>query len=205
MTPVEYLDSLGVLNENTVVAHCVHLTPEDIKILREKNVKVVHNPGSNLKLASGIAHVTDMQKNGICVGLGTDGAASNNNLDMFKEMALTAKIHKIVDLDPTAMKANTVLRMATIDSAKALGMDQQIGSLEKGKKADICLIDTKKCHLAPMYNPVSHLVYAANGSDVSDVIVDGKVLVKDRNLLTLDTDDLIHRAQSFANKISNQQ
>ena len=203
MTPVEYLDNLGILNERTIAAHCVHLTNRDISILKEKKVKISHNPGSNLKLASGIAPIMDMQDKGLCIGLGTDGAASNNDLNMFEEMDLTAKIHKAVNLDPAAMDAWLVLRMATIDAANVLGLGHLIGSLEIGKLADICIIDGRKFHLVPLYNPVSQLVYAADGCDVSDVVVNGRIVVRNRNILTVNKEDLIKKVQLLANKIRN--
>ena len=135
----------------------------DMALLAEHDVKVAHNPESNMKLASGIAPVAELIGRGVCVGLGTDGCSSNNNLDLFAEMDMAAKLHKASSLDPTVLDAATVLRMATIDGARALGLDRQIGSLEVGKKADLIIIDTRKPHLTPMYNPVSHLVYAVGG------------------------------------------
>ncbi|MCK5849467.1 MAG: amidohydrolase [Kiritimatiellae bacterium] len=201
MTPVEYLEKSGILNEHTIAAHCVHLTSRDISILAEKKVKIAHNPGSNLKLASGIAPVVDMLDKGLCIGLGTDGSASNNDLNMFEEIDLTAKIHKVTRLDPTAVAAYSVLRMATIDAANALGLGDLIGSLEKGKRADICLIDSRKFHLVPLYNPISQLVYAVDGSDVNDVLINGRVVVRDRRILGLNKENLIKEVQLFADKM----
>ena len=203
MTPVEYLRNLEILNERTIAAHCVHLTSRDISILAERKVKIAHNPGSNLKLASGIAPIMDMLNKGLCIGLGTDGAASNNDLNMFEEIDLTAKIHKVTNLDPTAVNAYSVLRMATIDAANVLGLGHLIGSLEKGKMADICLIDGRKFHLVPLYNPISQLVYAADGSDVSDVLVNGRIVVRNGHILTLNKEDLIKKVQLLADKIRN--
>jgi 5-methylthioadenosine/S-adenosylhomocysteine deaminase len=203
ITPVEYLESLGILNERTIAAHCVHLTARDISILAEKQVKVAHNPGSNLKLASGISPVMDMLERGVCIGLGTDGAASNNDLNMFEEMDLTAKIHKVTNLDPTAVDAYSVFRMATIDAAHALGLGHVIGSLEKGKKADICMIDGRKPHLLPLYNPISQLVYAADGGDVKDVVIDGRIVVRNRKILTLNIENLLNKVQLLANTIQH--
>jgi 5-methylthioadenosine/S-adenosylhomocysteine deaminase len=172
----------------------VHLNEEDIALLSENRVKVIHNPESNMKLASGIAPVPDMLSSGITVGLGTDGCASNNDLDLFSEMDTTAKLHKIDTMDTTVMDALTVLRMSTIEGAKALGISNITGSLEKGKKADIIIIDTNKPHLIPLYNPYSHLVYSAKGSDVSHTIINGRLVMAERRLLIMDIDDVIKKA-----------
>jgi len=169
--PVEHLQSLGLLGPHLIADHCVHLRKNDIKILAENGVKVIHNPESNMKLASGIAPIPDMLAENVIVGLGTDGCASNNNLDLFAEMDMAAKLHKVNTMDATVMDALTVLRMATIEGARALGISEITGSFEKGKKADIIIIDTKKPHLTPMYNPYSHLVYAVRGNDVSHSII----------------------------------
>jgi 5-methylthioadenosine/S-adenosylhomocysteine deaminase len=154
-----------------------------------------------MKLAAGIAPITDFIKAGITVGLGTDGCASNNNLDLFQEMDFTAKLHKVNTFDPTVMDARTVLQMATIDGAKAIGLDEDIGSLEIGKQADIIIIDTDKPHLVPMYNPLSHIVYSVQGSDVRDVIVAGRILVRDQNLLTIDLEDILERVAEISEVI----
>jgi 5-methylthioadenosine/S-adenosylhomocysteine deaminase len=191
MTPVAHLDNLGILAPNVVACHAVVLTEEDIAILSQHDVKVAHNPESNMKLASGVAPVPDLLKAGICVGLGTDGCASNNNLDMFTEMDTAAKVHKVNRLDPTVMDAATVLRMATIDAARVLGLGHAIGSLEPGKRADLIVVDTSKPHLTPMYDPVSHLVYAVNGGDVRHVVINGRVVMADRELLTIDLDEVL--------------
>ncbi|MCK5312437.1 MAG: amidohydrolase family protein, partial [Desulfobacteraceae bacterium] len=143
---------------------------------------------SNMKLASGIAPVSAFLENGIITGLGTDSSASNNDLDLFTEMDSLAKIHKVVNHDPTIMDVKTVFQMATTGGAEAIGLKDKIGSIEKGKQADIVIIDMNKPHLVPMYNPVSHLVYNVKGSDVNDVIIDGKIIVKDKKLRTIDTD-----------------
>jgi 5-methylthioadenosine/S-adenosylhomocysteine deaminase len=163
--------------------------------MAEYGVKVVHNPESNMKLASGIAPIPRLLAEGVTVGLGTDGCASNNNLDLFTEMDMAAKLHKIHTMDPTVMDAVTVLRMATIEGATALGLEQSVGSLEVGKKADIIIVDTNKPHLTPIYNPYSHLVYAARGNDVSHSVINGQLVMRDRGLLTLDLDDLLMRAR----------
>ena len=166
-SPVGHLADLGVLAPNLLACHCVALDDQDLDLLQTHDVKVVHNPESNMKLASGIARVPAMLERGICVALGTDGCASNNDLDMFGEMDTTAKLHKVATLDPTAVRAETVLRMATIDGAHALGMAERIGSLEVGKQADLIVINTRQPHLTPFYHPASHLVYAARGEQLT--------------------------------------
>ena len=185
-TPVAHLADLGVLFPNVLACHCVALHDGDMALLKAFDVKVSHNPESNMKLASGIAPVPQLIDAGICVGLGTDGCASNNNLDLFLEMDTVAKLHKVHTLDPTVMDAETVLRMATIEGARALGLADRIGSLETGKQADIIVIDTNKPHLTPMYHPASHLVYAVRGSDVATVLIDGRLVMQDRQLKTID-------------------
>jgi 5-methylthioadenosine/S-adenosylhomocysteine deaminase len=154
-----------------------------------------------MKLANGITPVTDMMNAGITMGLGTDGCASNNTLDMIKEMSTAAKLHKVAMLDPTVMDAQTTVRMATINGAKALGMGKLTGSLEVGKKADIILIGLDKPHLTPIYNEYSHLVYAAGGADVDSVIINGKVVMEDRHLLTINEKDVMNEAREIAVKI----
>ena len=200
-TPVEHLHSLGILGPHLIADHCVHLDELDIKRMAEHGVKVIDNPESNMKLASGISPVPEMLAQGMTVGLGTDGCASNNNLDLFGEMDMAAKIHKIQTMDPTVTDAVTVLRMATIEGAKALGLEDITGSLEVGKKADVIVIDTHKPHLTPMYNPYSHIVYAARGNDVSHSIIDGRIVMEDRRLLTLDVADIIQKAKEKSKKV----
>ena len=200
-TPVEHLAKLDVLAPNVLACHCVALTPNDITLLQRFDIKVAHNVESNMKLASGVAPIPCLLKEGICVGLGTDGCASNNDLDLFLEMDTVAKLHKVKTLDPTAMDARTVLRMATIQGARALGLDESIGSLEKGKKADLIIIDTHKPHLTPMYNPVSHLVYAAMGSDVRTSIIDGAIVMEDGHLKTINLKSVLNNVTRIANEI----
>ena len=178
------------------------LTDDDIGLLKRHDVKVSHNPESNMKLASGIAPVPQLLAAGVCVGLGTDGAASNNNLDLFLEMDTAAKLHKVATLDPTVLDAETVLRMATIEGARALGLAERIGSIEPGKKADLILIDTRKPHLTPMYHAASQLVYAARGSDVATVIVDGRLLMEDGRLLTFDVKQAMDDVVGIAAEIT---
>jgi 5-methylthioadenosine/S-adenosylhomocysteine deaminase len=200
-TPVKYLDKIGVIDQNTLLVHAVWLTDDDIEIIAKRRASVSHNPESNMKLASGIAPVPALLKAGVTVGLGTDGCASNNNLDLFSEMDTAAKLHKVNTMDPTVMDAVTVLKMATIDGAKSLGLQDIIGSLEIGKKADVIIIDTRRPHLVPVYNPVSHIVYAAQGSDVQDVIVNGKILLRNKELLAFDMEDILGKVADIASRI----
>jgi 5-methylthioadenosine/S-adenosylhomocysteine deaminase len=202
-TPVKYLDSLGLLGPHLIADHCVHIDDADIKTLADHGVKVVHNPESNMKLASGIAPIPQMLSQGVTVGLGTDGCASNNNLDLFSEMDTAAKLHKVNSLDPTVMDALSVLKMATIHGARVLGLQNVTGSLEVGKKADIIVIDTHKPHLTPMYNAISHLVYAARGNDVSHSIINGQLVMEDRKLLTLDIAEIITRAREISIRVKS--
>jgi len=199
--PVQHLKDLGLLGSHLIVNHCVHINKPEIELLAENNVCIVHNPESNMKLASGIAPVPDMIAKGITVGLGTDGCASNNNLDLFGEMDMAAKLHKVNNLDPTVMNAQTLVEMATIEGAKVLGLEKITGSLEVGKRADLIVIDTNKPHLVPMYNPYSHLVYAASGHDVIHSIIDGNIVMEDRRLLTLDVEDIIERSKEKSCKV----
>ncbi|MEM3452577.1 MAG: amidohydrolase family protein, partial [Candidatus Hadarchaeum sp.] len=176
--PVEYLNSIGFLGPEVLAAHCIWVTDKEIKLLKDNGVKPVHNPTSNMKMGSGIAPVPEMLASGIPVALGTDGAASNNSLDMFKEMKLASLLAKARRLDPTVLPAMKALEMATINGAAALGLQAELGSLEVGKKADLIIVDLRKPHLSPMHDIVSHLVYSASGSDVDTVIVDGKILME---------------------------
>jgi len=203
-TPVRHLRNLGVLDRATTAVHAVWLDDEEISIIAGTGATVSHNPESNMKLASGVAPVPKMIAAGIRVGLGTDGSASNNDLDMFGEMNMAAKLHKVAALDPTVMDAHTVLRMATIDGAAVLGLDAVAGSIETGKFADIVLIDINQPHLTPLYNPYSHIVYACSGPDVKTVIVHGKTVVKDRRLLTIDIDAVIGEVNRIAREIAGQ-
>ncbi len=200
-TPVAHLADIGVLSPLLLACHCVALTDKEIEQLASFDVKVSHNPESNMKLASGIAPVPQLMDAGVCVGLGTDGCTSNNNIDMFLEMDSAAKIHKVNTLDPTVMDAQTVLKMATIDAAKALGLDKEAGSLEPGKKADVIIIDTNKPHLTPMYNIHSHLVYAAGGNDVETSIINGQVVMENRQLKTLEIQKVMADVNQIAKEI----
>jgi 5-methylthioadenosine/S-adenosylhomocysteine deaminase len=201
MSATRWLESLDFLGPNVLFNHGVWLGEEDLAILRKHGVTVSHNPESNMKLASGTAPVSRMLSLGIAVGLGTDGAASNNNLDMFEVMDFAAKLHKLATMDPTVLPAAQVLEMATIGGAKALQLDREIGSLEKGKKADIILVDTGKAHLQPMFNVYSQLVYAAKGSDVRTSIINGKIVMVDRKVLTLNEAQILQKAKEYRNRI----
>ncbi len=193
--PVQHLHSLGLLGPHLIADHCVHMEDGDIKLFADNSAKVIHNPESNMKLASGIAPIPEMLEAEIVVGLGTDGCASNNNLDLFTEMDMAAKLHKLNKMDTTVMDALTVMRMATIEGARALGLEEITGSLDVGKKADIIVVDLRKPHLTPIYNPYSHLVYSARGNDVSHTIINGKLIMEDRHLLNLDLDQIMEKAK----------
>jgi 5-methylthioadenosine/S-adenosylhomocysteine deaminase len=195
LTPVGHLAHLGLLSPQLLACHCVVLTDEDIALLKDFDVKVAHNPESNMKLASGVAPVPRLLEAGVCVSLGTDGCASNNNLDMFQEMDTAAKLHKVTRLDPTVLDARRTLEMATIDGARALGIEHLTGSLSVGKRADIIVIDTRKPHLVPLYRPESHLVYAVAGSDVSYSLINGRVVMAERRIETLDAAALMQGAR----------
>ena len=197
-SPVALVAKTGLLDLPVLAAHCVHLSPEDIAILAEKGTAVVHNPESNMKLASGIAPVTKLLKAGVTVGLGTDGAASNNNLDMLEEMRSAALLQKVANEDPEALPAYTTLEMATIGGARALGLGDKIGTLEAGKRADIILLNLRKPHLYPPHDVVAHVVYAARAGDVDTVIVDGEVVVEAGRLLTVDLDAVLDSARRCA-------
>jgi 5-methylthioadenosine/S-adenosylhomocysteine deaminase len=199
--PVAHIDDLGLLSPKLIADHCVHLSETEMDLLAERGVSVVHNPESNMKLGSGVAPVVDLIVRGVRVGLGTDGCAANNNLDLFTEMDSAAKLAKVHRLDPTALDAVTVLRMATIDGARALGMDRIIGSIEIGKKADIIVVNTDRPHLTPLYNPYSQLVYAATGADVRHTMVNGVVLMRDRHLQTLDLEGVMSEARVQAKRV----
>lgn len=198
LSPVAYLESLGILDGRTLLVHAVAVDAHDLSIIRQSGASVAHAPESNMKLASGVSPVPDMLAMGIPVGLGTDGSASNNDLDLFGEMSTSAKLHKVIRKDPTVMSAETVLRMASIGGAEALGLGRITGSLESGKKADLIVVNTRKPHLVPMYSPMSHLVYSVRGSDVRDVMVDGQMVVTEGKLLTVDVEKLIAEVMALS-------
>lgn len=201
LTPAAYLESLGFWETPAIAAHGVHLSPDDIAILQRRRVGLSHNPESNMKLASGAAPVAECLKAGLSVGLGTDGAASNNDLDMFEAMRQAAFLHKLADKDPTAASARTVLEMATIGGAAALGMADRIGSLEPGKRADLIVVSMRAARQTPMYDPISHLVYTTRGDDVRTTIVNGRILMRDRRVLTLDPASVLADARRLAVKV----
>ncbi|MGI6606371.1 MAG: amidohydrolase [Peptococcia bacterium] len=192
--PVELLASIGFFTgRHVLAAHCVHLAEEEIDILVRHHVGIAHNPESNMKLASGIAPVPQLIQRGAIVGLGTDGAASNNNLDMLEEMRTCALLHKVNTYDPTVMPADVVLEIATKNGAKVLGLSE-VGTLAPGQKADLLLLNLRQPHLTPLHQPVANLVYAAQSSDVQTVIVDGKIVMKDRQMLTMDEERILFEA-----------
>lgn len=206
MSPVKYLESLGLFEVKTIAAHCVHINDEDMNILARYKVGVAHNPTSNLKLASGIAPVASMIEKGIDVALGTDGAGSNNDHDMVEEMRLAALLPKGILYNPTIVPAKKVIRMATIEGARAIGLDDIIGSIEVGKRADIITIDFSGVHNLPQYDILpdsvySRIVYAAKSTDVNDVIIDGKVIMLDRKILTMDEEYILKHIDALANEI----
>ena len=199
--PAFYLDDLGLLYDRLIAAHAIHLSRDEIELLGRRGVKIAHTPESNMKLSSGLAKVSEMIETGLTVGLGTDGCASNNNLDLFQEMDTVAKVHKAFSLDPVDLDADTVLKMVTSWGAEILGFHGDLGTIEVGKKADIIVIDQEIPHLIPLYNPDSSLVYSANGGDVKDVIVNGQILLKDRVFQTLDPDEIMDRVTALSRKI----
>jgi 5-methylthioadenosine/S-adenosylhomocysteine deaminase len=201
LTPVAYLESIGFWGPRTVAAHGVWTTDADIAILRRRGVGVSHNPESNMKLASGTAPVAKYLAAGVTVGLGTDGAASNNDLDMFEAMRQAALLAKLATGDPTALPAAAAIEMATIDGARALGLDRLIGSLETGKRADLITVSTASARQTPLYDPVSHLVYVARGDDVRTTVVNGRVLMREREVRTLSRPQVIADAKAMAVRV----
>ncbi|MFZ2490492.1 MAG: amidohydrolase [Thermoanaerobaculia bacterium] len=202
LTPAAYLDSLGFLGDDVVAAHGVWLTPDEIKTFAAKKVGVVHNPESNMMLASGVAPVVEMIAAGIDVGIGTDGpAGSNNNLDMIEEMASAARLQKVMKLDPKALSARKVLELATIGGARALGLGDRIGTLEAGKQADVIIVDLQSPQAQPVYSVESAIVYAASGDAVVTTICDGRVLMRRGRVLTVDEKQTIAKAEEYRKKI----
>ena len=202
MTPGLYLDSLGFLGHDVVAAHCVWLTADEIKLFAAKKVGIAHNPISNMMLASGVAPVVDMRKAGVNVGVGTDGpAGSGNNMDMIGVMASAARLQKIGKMDPKALSARDVLQMATIDGARVLGLDDKIGTLEAGKRADVIVIDLQQVQEQPAYSVESTIVYAATGNAVVTTICDGRVLMRDRHVLTVDEPAVLAKAKYYRDKV----
>ena len=202
VTPIKLMDSLGMFELGTIADHAVHLTEEDMEIMAAKKVRVAHNPQSNLKLASGIAPVAKMLEKGICVGLGTDGASSNNNLDMLEECRAAAMLHKATTFDPLVVPAAKAWEMATVDGAKVLGFEN-LGKLEAGQYADIVLWDNHKPYWYPRHNKLSQLVYAANSSDADTVFIAGKKVLESGKLLTFDEEKIYAEAQACAERLVN--
>jgi 5-methylthioadenosine/S-adenosylhomocysteine deaminase len=203
LRPGAYLDAIGFLGDDVLAAHGVWLSSEEIALFREKKVGVAHNPESNMMLASGVAPVPEMRAAGIELGLGTDGpAGSNNNLDMFEEMASAARLQKVARNDPRALGARDVLEMATIGGARALGLAGKVGTLEKGKRADLILVDLRGPKARPIYSVESALVYAVSGDQVMMTMVDGRVLMRDRRLLTIDLPAVLEAADRYRQQIS---
>ena len=202
-SPIKYVYDLGLFKYPTLAAHCVHVSDEDIEILGENNVAVVNNPGSNLKLASGFAPVQKMLDKEICVALGTDGSSSNNNLNMFEEINLAALINKGVLKEATSVPAIKAIEMGTINGAKALNWDKEIGSIEVGKKADLILIDMEKPHLYPKHNVVSAIAYSCQASDVDTVIVNGKIIMEGYKIRTIDVEKVMYNAERCAKDLIN--
>ena len=201
-SPVKLLDEIGMLNNRLVAAHCVMVDDEDIYLLAQNNVNVVHNPGSNMKLASGIAPIEKMMKKGINIALGTDGASSNNNLDMLEEVRLAALLQKYINNDPTSLPVDTVLKMATSNGAKSLGFENT-GYISVGAVADLIIINTEKAQYYPKYNIKSAIVYSGNSSDVETVIIDGKIVMEKNKILTLDEERILFEVQRISEQITN--
>ena len=200
-SPVAYLDSLGFLGPGVLGAHGVWVSDADIAILKARGVGVSHNPESNMKLASGTAPVPGYLRAEVAIGLGTDGAASNNDLDMFEAMRVAALLHKHANVDPRALSARTALEMATIRGARALGMERRIGSLEPRKLADLITVSATGARQTPMYDPVSHLVYVMRGDDVRTTVVNGKVLMRNGKVLTLDESSVVAEGRAWIDKV----
>ncbi|MBR3140410.1 MAG: amidohydrolase family protein [Methanobrevibacter sp.] len=196
LRPFEYLDKIGFLGPDVVAAHSVWLSDSEIEIIKKNNVKVSHNPCSNMKLASGIAPVSKLIENDICVSIGTDGASSNNNLDLIEELKTASLLQKVSTLDPKVLNSDEALAMGTIKGAEALGLDSEIGTIEVGKKADIILIDTNSPNMVPdSSNLSSNIIYSANGSNVDTTICDGKILMENRKLTVLDEQKIYEKAK----------
>ena len=201
-TPVQYLNKIGILGPDVVAAHCIFVDETDRKLLAEKHVGCVHNPSSNMMLASGVSPVPELRAAGVAVGLGTDGpAGSNNDLDLMEEMDLAAKLQKITKMDPLALGAKAVVEMATIDGAKALHMEKEIGSLEPGKKADLIVIGLNEPNAVPMYDVYAQLAYALKGNDVESVVIGGRVVMRDRKLFTVKEEEVFVKAREFKKKV----
>jgi 5-methylthioadenosine/S-adenosylhomocysteine deaminase len=201
-TPVQYMNRIGLLGPDVIAAHCIWVDATDRKLLAEKGVGCVHNPSSNMMLASGVAPVMEERAAGVAVGLGTDGpSGSNNDLDLMEEMDLAAKLQKITKMDPRALGAKAVVEMATIEGAKAVHLDKEIGSLEPGKKADLIAINLDEPNAVPMYDVYSQLAYALKANDVDTVIIGGRVVMRDHKLLTLHETEILARAREYGKRV----
>lgn len=194
-TPTEHLANIGFLSADVTAAHCIFLDNSDVEILQRTLTGVAHCPSTVMKCGGGISPVPDLVKRGVSVGIGTDGCGSNNNLDMIEEMRVAAFLHKLSRRDATVLPAKTMLKLATIGSARAIGLQSEVGSIEVGKKADMILVDFGKPHLTPFHNVIGHLVYSSFGSDVHTTIIDGKIVMEDRQVLTLDEEEVMREAQ----------
>lgn len=203
MTPVAYLDHIGVLNERVIAAHSILVTDEDIDLLNKNNVGIAHNIGANTKGAKGVAPILKMVQKGLKIGLGTDGPMSGNTLDIITQMGLVAKVHKLVNKDRSLFPASEILEMATIGGARVLNLDEKIGSIEVGKRADLVILETQSVNMQPIYDYYSVLVYSANPSNVDTVIVDGKVVVENKKLKTHDLSELMKQLKEMKEKISS--
>lgn len=202
MSPVAYLDKIGVLGPDIVAAHCIFVDEADRKLLAERGVGCVHNPSSNMMIASGVSPVAEMRAAGVSVGLGTDGpAGSNNDLDLMEEIDLAAKLAKISKMDPLGLNAKSVVEMATIDGARAIHLEKEIGSLEVGKKADLALISLNEPNAVPMYDIYSQIAYSLKGSDVETVIIGGKVVMRGHRLLTIDEPRVLEKAREYGKSV----
>ena len=202
MSPVAYLNSIGVLGPDVVAAHCIFVDAADEKLLAEKQVGCIHNPSSNMMIASGVSPVPDIRAAGVAVGLGTDGpAGSNNDLDLMEEIDLAAKLAKITRMNPLALNAKSVVEMATIEGARALHMEKEIGSLEAGKKADVVLISLEEPNAVPMYDIYAQIAYSLKGSDVETVIIGGRVVMRDRKLLTVNEPQVLEKAREYGKSV----
>jgi 5-methylthioadenosine/S-adenosylhomocysteine deaminase len=201
-SPVKYLERIGFLNEKVIAAHMVWPQDGETEVLKRRGVGVVHNPQSNMKLASGVSPVPRMMQEGLLVGLGTDGAASNNDLNMWEEMDTAAKLHKVFTNDPKVLSAEQAFALATIQGAQALHLEKEIGSLEVGKRADIVIIERDSLHQIPLYNIYSDLVYATKSTDVHTVVINGRIVMRNRRLLTLNESAIKTGARAFREKIA---
>ena len=202
MTPVQYLNKLGILDSNFISAHTVLVNDDDIKILKDKGVGVSHNIGANAKGAKGVAPIIKMKEEGINIGLGTDGPMSGNTLDIIGQMVQVGKIHKLFNNDRTILPSMELVEMATIGGAKVLGLDKEVGSIEVGKKADLALIETKSVNMQPIYDYYAAIVYSANASNIYTVIVDGKIVVKNKKLISGDFTEIRNNLLGLKDKIN---